>query len=176
MPNAFRTPEHNEKIRQAHLARGVGKSPTKICPRCKKELPRSDYQIRPNGMTDSYCRPCDREYGCERQRKYWAAHPEMRPHQKATNRRVTLKRYHGITVEAYATMLAAQGGVCAICKGPPTRDRENLDVDHCHSSATLRGLLCSHCNRSLGLMGDDPERLRAAAAYLDAHRIASLVK
>jgi hypothetical protein len=116
------------------------------------------------------CTPCGNAFQNERQKKYWAAHPEIRPKQKAMNRRVTLKRYHGITVEFYESLLNAQNGVCKICGGPQTHGRKNLDVDHCHNSLIIRGLLCSHCNRSIGLMGDDPARLRAAADYIENSR------
>ncbi|UWZ37863.1 hypothetical protein Drose_06195 [Dactylosporangium roseum] len=73
-------------------------------------------------------------------------------------------------------MTVAQGGVCAICNQPETKHHSDLlKIDHdrscCSDSRScgkcIRGLLCSNCNRALGLFGDDPTRLRAAAAYLD---------
>jgi hypothetical protein len=63
-------------------------------------------------------------------------------------------------------MLAAQDGVCAICRRPPKTKR--LEVDHDHKSGLVRGLLCWRCNhRVLGQAGDDAELLRSAAQYLD---------
>ena len=59
-------------------------------------------------------------------------------------------------------MLIAQSGRCAICTDPMT----NPHVDHCHSSSTVRGLLCTNCNVGLGQFKDDPTRLLAAVAYL----------
>lgn len=86
-------------------------------------------------------------------------------------RRVYALRYgYGITIEQHDAMLVAQGGVCAICKGPPVGIGNRLHVDHDHATGVVRGLLCSNCNTSLGKMNDDPERLRAAAAYLEARR------
>lgn len=85
-----------------------------------------------------------------------------------------LKRY-GITIDQYEQMLAVQNNLCAICKQPeqsdhPTQGKFALAVDHCHVTNNVRGLLCSNCNRTLGLMRDAPNLLRAAAEYLEFHK------
>jgi Recombination endonuclease VII len=68
-------------------------------------------------------------------------------------------------------ILADQGGACAICRQPFKKEPM---IDHCHATSTFRGLLCHHCNMGLGWFRDDPERLRAAVAYLNEDRIAKL--
>ena len=62
-------------------------------------------------------------------------------------RKPTRRRQLGLSVEDYDAMLAAQGGVCAICGNPPKTRR--LDVDHDHKTGKVRGLLCHRCNRAL---------------------------
>src|SRR5260370_15243056 len=61
-------------------------------------------------------------------------------------------------------MLAAQNGVCKICRRTCHR---RLSVDHCHLTNVVRWLLCSKCNIGLGQFNDDPELLREAANCLD---------
>ncbi len=61
-------------------------------------------------------------------------------------------------------MLAAQGGVCAICKTPPNGVR--LSVDHDHKTAAVRGLLCAPCNTGIGMLRDSPMLLAMAEEYL----------
>lgn len=79
-------------------------------------------------------------------------------------------RQYGITDDDYRTMLAEQGGVCAIChtddwgKGG---SRYVAHIDHNHATGQVRGLLCFSCNTGLGSLKDDPERLRSALAYLE---------
>jgi UDP-N-acetyl-D-mannosaminuronic acid transferase (WecB/TagA/CpsF family) len=34
----------------------------------------------------------------------------------------------------------------------------------------VRGLLCGKCNSAIGLLGDDPEVIKAAARYVAKHR------
>lgn len=89
-------------------------------------------------------------------------------------RKATLARY-GLTPERYDEMVAAQGGTCAICgRAESAHHSLLLKIDHdrtcCPSHAScgecVRGLLCSNCNRGLGLFGDDAARLEAAAGYL----------
>ena len=76
-------------------------------------------------------------------------------------------RKYGITLEQYNAMLAAQGGVCALCKMPGRFGKyDKLDVDHCHETGRVRGLLCITCNHALGILGDNVEALEKAIKYL----------
>ncbi|WPJ20627.1 recombination endonuclease VII [Pseudomonas phage vB_PF_Y1-MI] len=43
-------------------------------------------------------------------------------------------------------------------------------VDHCHKTGKTRSLLCNLCNRALGFLQDDPEIVKAAWVYLEAHK------
>ena len=58
-------------------------------------------------------------------------------------------------------------GTCAICGHHPGPDDRTLAVDHSHSAGHVRGMLCGPCNTALGMMRDNPELLRLAAAYLE---------
>lgn len=113
----------------------------------------------------------NREKENARARAWHAAHREQRnayhraryaadaPRQKSRRR----ERQMNVSQERYDTMLAAQGGVCAICKQPETVTRHGaviaLSVDHDHACCVgngrscgdcVRGLLCLFCNRKVG--------------------------
>ena len=79
-------------------------------------------------------------------------------------RRWHLKANYGITPEDHALILADQGGGCAICKTP--LDLTTGHVDHDHETEGIRGILCGPCNRGIGHLGDDADRVRSAADYL----------
>jgi hypothetical protein len=87
-------------------------------------------------------------------------------HVKAIGRNSKLKQSYGITAAVYDLLLILQNGVCAVCRCSCISGRR-LAVDHCHVTNKVRGLLCANCNRALGLLKDDPLRLRAAADYLE---------
>jgi hypothetical protein len=93
---------------------------------------------------------------------------------EAEKRNRHLIKMFGITVEQEQFMLAAQGGVCAICGGPPTSKHKVFHVDHDHETGIIRGLLCGSCNRALGLFRDSVTILENAAAYLKASRAAAM--
>ena len=76
-----------------------------------------------------------------------------------------IEEQYGITADEYQAILATQGGVCAICGG---RRSYRLNVDHCHTTGVVRGLLCRLCNgRLLTSARDSVEVLYNAIAYLD---------
>jgi hypothetical protein len=76
-----------------------------------------------------------------------------------------LKHRYGLTLEAYEKLFVNQKGLCAICGKFSAKP---LQVDHCHETNALRALLCSHCNRMLGAAFDSPDKLRAAANYIES--------
>lgn len=80
-----------------------------------------------------------------------------------------LHRYYGITIANFNAMLESQSGLCAICHKKPSGKRKKLNLDHDHETNKVRGLLCMNCNWILGLVKDNPDILRSAAAYLDEH-------
>lgn len=105
------------------------------------------------------------------QRKaYYAANREKVKARMAAWRRDNPRRYfaqnvlrrYGITLEQWDALLIEQCGRCMICRDP----MENPQVDHCHNSLVVRGLLCSACNTGIGLFREDPQRLEGAMLYL----------
>ena len=79
---------------------------------------------------------------------------------------------YGLSQERFESMLAEQDGRCAICRSPDwpaAKDSGRPRVDHDHATGRVRSLLCDFCNRGIGLLAEDPARLRAAAEYLEAH-------
>lgn len=71
-------------------------------------------------------------------------------------------RKYGITQEQVDTLVASQGGRCAICHAEFVVPH----VDHCHTTGAIRGALCNECNTGLGMFGDDTARLLRAVNYL----------
>lgn len=96
-------------------------------------------------------------------------HKAWRDKNRETIRGEMYSRTYGLTGEEVAEMNRSQEGLCFICKNPPKEGRV-LHVDHCHTSGLVRKLLCNSCNTGLGLFKENPEALRAAAAYVELHR------
>ena len=134
--------------------------------------PKTDAEMKKNraclGGIDTICKKCHNQKHSAYNRSPAASAARARfaqrhPERIAEHTRKTTLARHDLTIEEYDRLSEAQGGACAICKAvPPGR----LHVDHDHSTEVVRGLLCGGCNKSLGLMKDDPARLAAAAAYL----------
>lgn len=93
-------------------------------------------------------------YAKRKSREYYDRHPEA-------IRKYNLRKY-GLTVEQYDQLYAHQGGRCAAC-----RRVDDLCVDHNHETGEVRALLCHGCNTALGMLKDDPLRIRALAAYAE---------
>jgi hypothetical protein len=63
------------------------------------------------------------------------------------------RKTYGITYETFLEILQEQGKSCFVCgrklklSGKNTRSTANLD--HCHTTGRIRGILCRRCNMDL---------------------------
>lgn len=77
-----------------------------------------------------------------------------------------MERY-GITLAQLREMIAAQGGVCALCVEPLSDGlARKVHVDHCHETGRIRGVLCAGCNTAIGKLGDNEAGLQRALDYV----------
>lgn len=108
----------------------------------------------------------------ERHRQYERLRTEDPDGLERIRRARHIKDKYGITIEEYRGLLEAQNGKCKTCDCRHVANgngRQRLYIDHDHITGKVRGLLCHWCNASMGLVGDDPARLRRLADYLEAH-------
>jgi hypothetical protein len=114
-----------------------------LCPLCFRHVPLSEFYVhrgKGSGYSayDTHCNSC--------------------------RKKALVARRVGIGVAEYERLIAESAGVCAICR-QPYGSRPN--VDHCHQTGKIRGVLCSRCNSGIGLFLDSPELLNAAIRYLN---------
>lgn len=163
--------EHSTKLRRIPGA----KRASKTCGKCGVTKPRSEFTIRRSGRVGhlvTYCKKCNSSF-------VGAAYREKIARDPTFYRRVEwpskLRRYYGITVDDYKRMLAEQDGGCALCgstnpaagsRNYKSATRTAFDVDHDHRTGRVRGLLCTRCNRLVGLANDDPNIARRLVEYL----------
>jgi hypothetical protein len=128
-------------------------------PLCKECSARSHKKSRNKISSDPERLEKRRAY----QKKWRKDNPDkMRLH----HRRVLLKRKYGLTIEEYETILASQGGGCAICNKKPNCLRSH-PVDHDHDTKRVRGILCINCNIAVGNIYNNPKIATKMAEYLE---------
>ena len=74
---------------------------------------------------------------------------------------------YNLTEEAYRALEESQNFKCKLC-GLHKKDTRFgvLDVDHCHQTGQVRGLLCGACNKVLGLVKENQTTLLRMIQYL----------
>ena len=166
---------------------GYAPAESSTCCRCEEEKPAAMFKPDPrmkSGLS-SICRPCRTNYGREYRnlhrektreqgrKRYAAQSSEKVAARKEYERSRSIAR-HGLTMEQYENLLSDQGEGCAICASPTAGGKGSWHIDHDHSCCPgthscgqcVRGLLCHRCNTAIGLMGDDPDWVSAALAYI----------
>lgn len=161
----------------------------KSCRKCGETKSLGDF-YRQAGMRDGHrndCKDCqraahrdwysrNREYSIGRvkewqhknperlrawRRKYREEHGEEK---KRRDREGHLRRKYGVTQNMFEALVLAQLGKCAICGA---NEAMELHIDHDHRTKKVRGLVCGKCNKAIGLLNDDPDRLTSAKKYLE---------
>lgn len=98
-----------------------------------------------------------------RDRRRWAG---LSPEQKLDK---TYRSNYGLTYQEVQDIYDSQDQRCAACKNKINLGFDQGVVDHCHNSDQIRGILCPPCNKALGFVFDDTERLRGLIRYLEEH-------
>ena len=138
-----------------------------MCSKCNviKEL---DYFFKDKYSRDgryTLCKLCKKQACKEWRKKYPEKHNAMmRAYNAKHRRRIHYQTDYGLSLQDYQAMFDKQGGVCGICALPQTGIRP-LNIDHCHLTGKIRGLLCYTCNRDISIL-DNEDKLRKAKIYL----------
>ncbi|MCP4899897.1 MAG: hypothetical protein GY906_23260 [bacterium] len=143
----------------------------KVCPKCDTEKELDQFNKRGGDRGDapqSWCKSCAYARGrvwVDDNREEVQTRDLARWHSRSpeAKRNSHLKRMYGITFDEYLDLVEEQNGECLICEHHFGTD---LCVDHHHSSGRIRGLLCRHCNSSIGLLKDDHEIILRASEYV----------
>jgi len=93
---------------------------------------------------------------------------------KGYNRDKYLKRMYNISLEEYNKLLLKQNNCCAICGRSQFEIKKKFAVDHDHKHCLgkkscgkcIRGLLCSFCNRYVGIISMDLSLFESSLNYL----------
>ena len=134
----------------------------KRCSSCdtEKSLDAFANRARSKDGKQAYCKACNNV----RKKKYL----ERLRTSGALKYRRTLQKY-GVDADSYLALLRSQDHSCGICKEPLVMQGQaakSACVDHCHTTKKVRGLLCFHCNRALGLFKDSVPALQSVIDYL----------
>ena len=158
---------------------------TKVCTGCNETKTLDDFvrQKRTNSKGDTYyartskCKKCHTKNTNAWKKANKATYNSYKRLWRIKNKdsewaRGIQYRYK-VTEADYKRMLGSQGGACAICKCKENIFRGRsiyFCVDHDHATGKVRGLLCSACNRALGLFKDDTSIIKSSLDYLTRHK------
>lgn len=150
----------------------------KVCKSCGVEKPYSEYHItqkagyvgkdgykRTTDVYKAHCKECYRKKQIEKYHELPLEKQKYRRRNRNSeyHREYKLKTKYGLTTEQFSAMIVEQNSSCKICNA--TLDKPQ--IDHCHKTGKVRGLLCRSCNTSLGLLKENTDTLRSMINYIN---------
>ena len=147
---------------------------TKKCSRCGKdklldEFPKNKACFEGHSGVCKSCRYDDRKKWLKQggNKVDAAIARKYRASRKGKENR--LMREYGLSSAEWQEFFDEQKGKCLICDTHQSDLKQTLNVDHCHETGRVRGLLCGPCNQALGIMKDDKENVLRMVKYIDSH-------
>ena len=139
------------------------------CKTCQRDYDQSTRNFKPDPMLKTkVCTGCKEEQGINQFSKNIRSLGGYTHTCKECMRNRYLERVYGVSIDEYHSMLLEQEHSCWICKiHSDEHCKENLHVDHDHSTGEVRGLLCENCNLMLGHARDNKVVLENAIKYLN---------
>lgn len=148
---------------------------SKTCVQCKKTKEASEFY-----KTAIRCKTCisannkakwaalsieeRREINAKKDKRYFYGDRYKGRYKGQYSKERHYRSKYGLTLEDVRRMSAEQNHQCAICG-----ESRILCVDHDHETGDVRALLCSRCNRLLGIVGDCKVYLQRCISYLEKH-------
>jgi len=122
------------------------------CNTCGLEKPTSELvpSKKYHGGYMPMCKPCRNEYW----RKRRSENPDASQRHRDAVRRSQILSSYGLGAGDYERMVQEQENRCKLCgsgdTGRQTSRFHYWNIDHCHKTGNVRGLLCHVCNITLG--------------------------
>lgn len=139
---------------RTRIAEGRPEHPIeKICPTCKAVKSADAFSLCPSkrdGLS-SRCKECRLK------------HERPKNHRQLGRWRSWLHKRYGLTLEEAKAIFDKQGEKCAVCERSLENGRH--EIDHCHKTGKVRGILCPRCNRWLAAL-DSEVFMEQATRYL----------
>jgi hypothetical protein len=115
--------------------------------------------------------PEERERRAQGNRDYYRRNPRS----PEKNAEMHFRHRYGLTLAQRTQMAIDQDNLCYLCAESLPEDTRRIHTDHDRSCCPgnrscgkcIRGLACEGCNTGIGLLGEDPERLRRVADNLE---------
>ena len=136
----------------------------KSCTKCGQTKELSEFYLEKAKRKDGSIREFRRSHcrACEKKRK--SKRDKLTKEERANQH---LLNKYGITAAIRDKLAEIQGG-CGICGTKKPGGRYNTwNVDHCHHTGKVRGVLCWDCNTGIGKLKDDASLLRRAIQWLE---------
>lgn len=148
---------------------------TMVCNKCNKRKLKTKFSKCADNWHGLmyFCRKCMRKWALDvyyndpRRRKLSKEWRDNNPRKIFGYR---LKNKFGITLSQYESIFDTQKRCCGICESQTPNSKHDWNVDHCHKTGKVRGILCHACNNGIGRFNDNIDVIKKAIKYLRKYK------